>query len=58
MLVTYFMRAPDLRAVLALLVFSYLVYAANVGQYIFRHMGMREMAAAVPVAEQNTDVAA
>jgi 3-vinyl bacteriochlorophyllide hydratase len=59
--VTYFMRAPDLRAVLALLVFSYLVYAANVGQYIFRHMGMRETAAAAPapaVAEKKTDVAA
>ncbi len=53
--VTYFVQSPDLRAVLALLVFSYAVYALNVGQYIFRHMGMRGQAAgaAAPVATGN-----
>jgi 3-vinyl bacteriochlorophyllide hydratase len=55
--VTYFAQAPDLRAVLALLLFSYAVYALNVGQYIFRHMGMKRQNA-LTAAPAKADVAA
>jgi 3-vinyl bacteriochlorophyllide hydratase len=67
--VAYFAQPFDLRATLMLLVFAYVIYALNVGQYIFRHMSMQHESSAPasagtrPAAEAEaepakTDVAA
>jgi 3-vinyl bacteriochlorophyllide hydratase len=55
-IVAYFVQPTDMRLVLALLVFAYIVYGLNVAQYIVQHM--RSEAAGSPGGTTKRNVAA